>query len=164
VIVAADSSTLIILAKLAQFDLLRLLFSHVYISAEVRNEVVMRGEGRPGSLEIARSNWIEAKELQNSAELLVLQERHGLGVGELSTILLAEEIGASLILLDDHEARKLAQERALRVKGTLGLLEIGHKRGHLDDLRGAFAQLLKHSRIDKSLLDLRLQALGLPSL
>ena len=39
-IVVSDSSPLVILAKLNHFDLLRTLFSQVYISAEVRHEVV----------------------------------------------------------------------------------------------------------------------------
>lgn len=133
-IVAADSSLLISLAKLAHFELRRMPFSRVYISAEVRNEVVVFGEGQPGCLEIAQSDGIEAKQLHNPAALLSLRERHGSGVGELSTILLAEEISASLVLLDDHDARKLVKARALRVRGTLGLLETAYKRGYILDL------------------------------
>lgn len=161
----ADSSPLVILAKLDCFDLLEKLFPQLYISAEVRHEVAVAGAGLPGSMEVARAEWIEIKELQNPASLAAAQQRHALGVGELSTILLGKELGADAVLLDDYKARKLAQAEGLTVRGRVGLLEAMHRRGYLSDLRGAFRQLVTHKvYIDKRLLDLRLRALGLPPL
>jgi predicted nucleic acid-binding protein len=104
------------------------------------------------------------KQLQNPAELSAIQERYPLGAGELSTILLAKELPANTVLLDDYNARKLAMAEGLRVRGSVGLLETFYLRGHLTDLRAVFRQLLAHSYIDKRLLDLRLQTLGLPPL
>ncbi len=46
-----------------------------------------------------------------------------LGAGERETILLAEELEADLILLDDIKARRLAVERGLIVTGLLGVLQ-----------------------------------------
>lgn len=92
------------------------------------------------------------------------QERHPLGVGELSTILLAKEVHADTVLLDDYNARKLAKGEGLQVRGSVGLLETFWLRGHLTDLRAVFRQLLANSYIDRRLLDLRLRALGLPPL
>ncbi len=124
----------------------------------------MAGAGLPGAAEVARAKWIEVKQLQNQAELRAAQERHSLGVGELSTILLAKEVHANTVLLDDYNARKLAKGEGLQVRGSVGLLETFYVRGHLTDLRAAFRQLLAHSYIDQRLLDLRLRALGLPPL
>jgi predicted nucleic acid-binding protein len=118
VIVESDSSPLVILAKLAYFDLLRTLFSQVYISAEVRHEVVVSGAGLPGASEVDRADWIETKQVQNQAELFELRERHGLGIGELSAIVLAKE-RADIVLLDDYEARRLAKaESRTALKNT----------------------------------------------
>jgi len=155
---------LIILAKLQCFDLLNRLFPRVYISAEVQREVVVSGAGLPGASEVAKAEWIEAKPLRNPAGLLAAQEKYALGVGELSTILLAKEVQASAVLLDDYHARELAKTEGLQVRGTVGLLETFYVRGHLPDLRAAFRQLLSHSYIERQLLDLRLRALGLPQL
>lgn len=163
-IVVSDSSPLVTLAKLAHFDLLRKLFSQVYISAEVRHEVVVSGAGLPGASDVDRADWIETKQVQNRPELFELRERYGLGVGELSAIVLAKELRADMVLLDDHEARKLAKGENLEVRGTLGVLETSFRQGHLADLRGAFAQLLKQSYIDPRLLNDRLRAMGLPQL
>jgi predicted nucleic acid-binding protein len=164
VTVVANSSPLVILAKIGSFDLLNRLFPRLYISAEVHHEVVVSGVGLPGSSEVTKAEWIEVKQLQNQAGLSAAQEKYALGAGELSTILLAKEIRAAEVLLDDHNARKLARAEGLQVRGTVGVLETSYLRGHLADLRAAFRQLLTHSYIDRRLLDLRLRALGLPPL
>ena len=162
--VVANSSPLVILAKIGSFDLLNRLFPRLYISAEVHHEVVVSGVGLPGSSEVTKAEWIEVKQLQNQAGLSAAREKHALGTGELSTILLAKEIRATEVLLDDYNARKLARAEGLPVRGTVGLLETSYLRGYLADLRAAFRQLLAHSYIDRRLLDLRLRALGLPRL
>jgi predicted nucleic acid-binding protein len=160
----ADSSPLIILARLDCLDLLNKLFSRVYISTEVHHEVVVSGAGLPGASEVEKAEWIEVKKLQNPADLLAAQQKYALGLGEISTILLAKEIHATAALLDDYNARKFAKAEGLQVRGSVGLLETFYLNGHLPDLPAAFRQLLAHSYIDQRLLDLRLQALGLPPL
>ena len=161
--VVADSSPLIVLAKIGCFELLHRLFPRVYISAKVYDEVVVSGAGLPGASEVAEAQWIEVKQLPRPEELLELQGKYALGPGEISTILLAKHLGA-VVLLDDYLARKIAEAESLQVLGTVGLLETFHVRGHLTDLRAAFRQLLMHSYIDRRLLDLRLQSLGIPAL
>jgi predicted nucleic acid-binding protein len=113
---------------------------------------------------LQRRSGSKARPLQNRTHLLAAQEKYALGVGELSTILLAKEVQASAVLLDDYHARKLAKAEGLQVRGTVGLLEAFYLRGYLPDLRATFQQLLRHSYIDQQLLDLRLRALGLPHL
>jgi hypothetical protein len=164
VTVVADSSPLVILAKLGCFDLLNRLFPRLYISREVHHEVVVSGAGLPGASEVAKAEWIEVKQLQNQADLMAAQEKYALGVGELSTILLGKEIQADALLLDDYNARKLARAEGFQVRGSVGLPKTFYLGGHLSDLRAAFRQLLAHSYIDQRLLDLRLRALGLPRL
>ena len=164
-IVVADSSPLIVLAKLRCFDFLNRLYSRLYISAEVHREVVVAGAGLPGSSEVEKAEWIEVKPLQNQANLLTAQQKFPLGGGELSTILLGKELGADIVLLDDYDARKLAKAEGLEVRGSVGLLEAFCRRGYLTDLRAAFQQLLMHNvYIDRQLLDDRLRLLGLPLL
>jgi predicted nucleic acid-binding protein len=91
VTVVSDSSPLVILTKLGYFDLLNRLFSRVYISAEVHDEVVVVGTGLPGAAEISNAKWIEVKQLQNPASLLAAQQKQALGLGEISTIPCGQE-------------------------------------------------------------------------
>jgi predicted nucleic acid-binding protein len=122
VTVVSDSSPLVILTKLGCFDLLNRLFPRLDISAEVHQEVVA-GAGLPGAVEVSNAKWIEVKRLQNPAGLMSAQQTHALGLGEMSTILLAKELGANLVLLDDYKARKLAKAEGLKILGSVGLLE-----------------------------------------
>ena len=161
----ADSSPLVILTKLDCLNFLNQVFPRVYISNEVHHEVVIAGAGLPGASEVSKAEWIEVMSVQNPAGLLSAQRKYGLGSGEMSTILLAKELGANPVLLDDYRARKLAKAEGLEILGSVGLLETFYLRRYLTDLRGAFRQLLvQNVYIDQRLLDRRLRALGLPLL
>lgn len=161
----ADSSPLVILTKLDCLNFLNRVFPRVYISNEVHHEVVIAGAGLPGASEVSKAEWIEVMSVQNPAGLLSAQRKYGLGSGEMSTILLAKELGANPVLLDDYKARKLAKAEGLEILGSVGLLETFYLRRYLTDLRGAFRQLLvQNVYIDQRLLDRRLRALGLPPL
>jgi predicted nucleic acid-binding protein len=163
--VVADSSPLIVLAKLNVFDLLPKLFPHVYISAEVYAEVVVAGAGLPGASSVAKAEWIEVKAIQNPAELAAAESKFNIGVGELSTIILARELKAELTRVDDLRARRLAKREGLDIRGAVGLLELLYLRGDISDLRSTFQQLLSHTvYVDRALLNRRLQLFGLPPL
>jgi predicted nucleic acid-binding protein len=161
-IAVADSSPLIILAKLGCFTFLNRVFPRVYISHEVHHETVIAGAGLPGASEVSNAEWIEVKAVQNPPGLHAAQRNHGLGPGEMSTILLAKELSLRPVLLDDHRARSLAKAEGLEVLGSVGLLETFYLRRYLSDLRRVFRLLLDHEvYIDKRLLDRRLLSLGL---
>lgn len=156
--VVADSSPLVVLAKLACFDFLGKLFAHVYIPPEVQYEVVVAGAGLPGASEVSRAEWIEVKGIQNPADLDAARRKFGLGPGEMSTILLAKELGANPVLIDDYRARKLAKAEGLEILGSVGLLEAFYRRHYLTDLRSVFRQLLAHHvYVEPRLLNRRLR-------
>ncbi|TEW65378.1 DUF3368 domain-containing protein [Mucilaginibacter phyllosphaerae] len=49
--------------------------------------------------------------------------------GEASAIALAEEIGCDYLLTDDKAARKIAEQRGITVKGSVGLLLFAKQQG-----------------------------------
>ncbi len=164
-IVVADSSPLIVLAKIGCFDLLQKLYHRLHISGEVYGEIVVAGAGMPGAPEVSKSDWIEVKPMQNSADLIEAAPKHRLGLGELSTVLLGKELHADVALIDDLRARRLAKNNGLEVRGTVGVLELLYRKGYLADLRQAFRCLLVSDvYITRELLEERLQILQLPRL
>ena len=103
--------------------------------------------------------------MQHPSNLTALQARYGLGLGELSSILLAKEIGATMVLIDDAQGRHLAKEHGLEVRGTVGILENLFRRLEILDLRAAYEKLLVHQvHLDRDLLNRRLHLFGLPHL
>jgi predicted nucleic acid-binding protein len=96
VIVVADSSPLIALAKIGCLDLLKNPYPQLCISREVYAEIVVDGAGMPGADHVANSDWIEVKPIQSLAGLIEASLKHRLGLGELSTILLGNELRAEI--------------------------------------------------------------------
>ncbi len=133
--VIADSSPLIALSKIDHFALLEKLFGAFAITVQVHAEVEVKGAGLPGAKETDGAPWIDVKRLKNEADLTAAQVRHGIELGELSTLLLAREIEADLVLVDDLKARKLMRAEGFQVLATIGILEAAFVRTHLSDLR-----------------------------
>jgi len=68
--------------------------------------------------------------------------KHRVGAGEAATILLAKELTAAVALVDERRARRLATAEAVPVSGSIAVLESGHRRGELKDLRRTYLELL----------------------
>lgn len=92
----------------------------ILIPIAVQREVVDEGEGRPGAREVSEANWIEVQQVDD--EKLVDLLRAELDKGEAEAIALAHQIAAKVILLDERDARIVAQRMGFRVLGTIGLL------------------------------------------
>ncbi|MFQ6093711.1 MAG: DUF3368 domain-containing protein [bacterium] len=140
-IVVVNSSPLISLAKVAQFELLKKLFGKIYIPPTVWQEVVVQGKERPGEQETRRAvgKWIEKMTVHDelAVELLLPTMRRG----EAECIVLAKEADADLVLLDDDDARTEAELMGLNVKGTVAVLVIAFETGQIPDLKAALDEL-----------------------
>ncbi len=164
-IVVSGSSPLITLARIGRLDLVKQLFGRINIASEVHQEVVVRGAGRPASSAVHGANWIETHPAADAVDMAALRAQHPLGAGELATIILAKVLRADLVIIDERAARRLGQARGAAVIGCVGILERGHRRGLVLDLRQTYATLLAHGiRIDRHILDQSLTASGLPPL
>jgi len=127
--VVSNSTPLIALAKINRLDLLKEYFGEIFIPEEVYDEVVRRGEGMPGAVEVARSEWIKEKNVQNrfAVESLSLT----LDKGEAEAIVLSKEKDA-LLLIDDGDGRRTAELLGLKITGTVGIILLASHDGKLD--------------------------------
>src|SRR5438045_2164913 len=105
---------------MGQLEVMRELFGEIHTPEQVYEEVVVRGASKPGAAEVAAAAWIKRQaiaDLQDFSQLCL-----ALGKGEAAAIVLAREIGADILILDDGRARSEAKARRLNVIGTVGLL------------------------------------------
>ncbi|MFN3929969.1 MAG: DUF3368 domain-containing protein, partial [Thermoflexus sp.] len=117
----ANSSVLIALSTIGQLALLPRRFSAgVLVPRAVWREVVETGKGQPGSAEIASAAWLIVREVQDTSLVSLL--RAELDEGEAEAIALARQEQVSVILLDEKDARRVAQRLNLQVLGTAGIL------------------------------------------
>ena len=126
-LVVSNSGPLITLATIGRLDLLKSLFERIAVPQAVYEEVVIQGQGEPGSKEVAEAEWIHTVPVQDRLAVNLLQE--SLDMGESEAIVLGQELNARYILLDDALARRKADLIGLSVVGTLGVLLMARKAG-----------------------------------
>lgn len=142
--VISDSSPWIALGAIQKLHLLRDFYGTVIVPPAVWREVVEEGQGRADAMEMVTASaagWVQVATPAN--DLLLQLLKRDLDDGEAEAIALAIEMKADLILLDETEARRIADTYGLKKTGTLGLLvrarkagKIGSLKDELDRLRG----------------------------
>jgi predicted nucleic acid-binding protein len=130
VIVISNSTPLVNLSAMGKLGLLRQLFGEIRIPEDVYQEVAILGQGKPGSTEVEMAEWIKKENVIDRIAVSTLNIR--LGVGESACLILAIELGADLIVLDDRSARLEAQSLGLKISGTVGVLLRADKKGMID--------------------------------
>jgi predicted nucleic acid-binding protein len=141
-LVVCDSSTLIHLTGIGRLALLKAFYEQITVPPAVWNEVVEQGAGRAGATEVAEAReagWIDV--VAPADEPLVHLLRRDLDAGESEVIALAVERQADLILLDESEARRIAERYNLRKTGVIGLLIRARREGLVDSLQAELDRL-----------------------
>jgi uncharacterized protein len=165
VIVLADSSPLITLARAHYFELLREFFGEVIVSREVHHEVIVAGAGMPGANEMKGASWIQVQPSPPEPPPELQAACAGLGAGERSIIALASALKADLVVINEQRARLAAKRVGLKIAGSVAILERGATLNRVADLRSVYRSLLDQGiRFDRGLLDESLGRLGFPKL
>jgi uncharacterized protein len=131
-IVVANTTPLILLAKCGLFSLLQRFYGQLLLPPAVWREVVEEGNGRAGQQETAdarTTEWIAVRDLRGREMAQRLRDTFGLGDGESEVIALAQECTADLVLLDDERAVRQARELGFVVRRTPGILALAKHQG-----------------------------------
>ena len=151
-IVIADTSPINYLVQIGEVGVLPKLYDSILIPPSVRNELqhprapdaVRRWINQP-------PEWLQvrASSLTPDSELLEAD----IEVGERDAILLAQELAADELIMDDLGGRREAERRRLSVTGAIGVLRAAAKL-ELLDFRDAVDRLLRMNfRIEKEFLN-----------
>ncbi len=119
-IVTSDSGPIISFVRAKRLELLKQVLQEIKIPNAVYEEIVIKGSKKPGVEEVKGSNWIKKVNVKDRFKVDQLPSR--LGLGERETIILAQELGATL-LVDDRSARKEAERRGVICFGSLRVLK-----------------------------------------
>jgi predicted nucleic acid-binding protein len=139
-IVVSNTTPLIGLATIQRFDLLKQLFGEIRIAQAVYDESVARGREEGGAKrEVSTATWIKTVRVQDRLAVEVLLDE--MDLGEAETIVLAREIGADWVLMDEKKGRRKLAEMKLQKIGTLGILLKAKRTGLLAEIRPGIVQL-----------------------
>ncbi len=120
-IVVSNTTPLIGLASIGRFELLSRLFSTVNIAQAVYDEIVVAGREKGIAIrEVSTSSWVKTVAVRDRLAVEVLLDE--LDAGEAETIVLARELGAEWVLMDERKGRRKLDQLGLRKIGTLGIL------------------------------------------
>ena len=125
-LVVSDTSPIINLATIGHLHLLPALFTEVAIPTAVFNEVAAPGNNLPGAQEIRTASWV--KVLTVPTQPLLPHLLHDLDQGEAEAIVLALNIKADYVLMDEILGRKIAVAHNLRPLGLLGILVLAKQK------------------------------------
>ena len=139
-IVISDTSPIINLAIIGHLHLLPAVFNEVVIPTAVYNEITLTGAGLPGSAEIAVANWVSVVSVKNRS--LVDSFRAELQIGESEAIVLAMELKADLLLIDEALGRAIASKNGLKIMGLLGVLIVAKQKGLIPEVKTLINRLL----------------------
>lgn len=119
-IVVSDTSPIINLAVIGQLNLLHRLYGTVVVPQAVYEEIVVEGVGQAGAVEVKQASWVEVKQITNRP--LVTSLEGDLDIGEAEAIVLAVELKADLLLIDERKGRAVANRLGVNHIGLLGIL------------------------------------------
>lgn len=128
-IIISDTSPICYLVLIDCIEVLPILYENVMIPQAVYEE--LQAEETPKSVKEWIENypdWLVIRNITNASDSALDK----LDKGEREAIILAEEIKANLLILDDRSARTLATKRGLKIIGLLGILLDAAKNNLID--------------------------------
>lgn len=149
-IIVSDTTPLSELAKVGKLNLLHDIYGKIIIPQEVYHEVTTGTHPAVNLVQLA--DWIEIQTISSSEKVSTLKTITNLGWGECAAMILAEELEADQLLIDDLEARRVALSRNLKITGTLGILLVAKQLGLITSVQEVLDALItKGKRINPRL-------------
>lgn len=139
-VVVVNTTPIIALALIEQFDLLPRLYGQVVVPPAVQAEALKGGAQGIGVTEIKNADWIRVIALTDSRRADLLPD---LDRGEAEVLALAQELRADLVVIDERLARKYARRLKLKLTGTLGILLQAKRRGFVPTIKPLIERLVQ---------------------
>ena len=138
-VVVSDTSPLRALAQLSKLDLLRTMFTEVFVPPGVIGE--LRSPRRNfASLDLGSLPYVKVQAPTDRALIGELEQQ--LDAGESQAIALAIELNAHMLLIDEATGPREAKRRGIPVTGVLGILRDAKLAGHISTVRRLIDELI----------------------
>lgn len=139
--IVSNTTPIISLAAIGRLDILEKLFGKVIIAEAVYNEI----KAKPGyGYEQIDCDFIEVRPIKGLLykDFLLSQ----LDSGEAETIILAKEINADFVIIDENIGYQFANQVGLTAIRTLSLLLKAKEKGHVAQLRPLLDEMIAKGR------------------
>jgi len=140
-IIVANTTPIISLASIGRLDILEKLFGKVMIPEAVYQEI----KAKPGyGYEQIDCAFIEVRAIQGLLykDFLLTQ----LDSGEAETIILAKEVNADFVIIDENLGYRIANNAGLTAIRTLSLLLKAKEKGHITQVKPLLDEMVAKGR------------------
>jgi len=140
-IVVSNATPIITLASINRVDILKHFFESVYIPEAVYNEIKVK---KAYGYEEIEDNFFHIKSINDDfAQNILLND---LDLGEAQTIVLAKELNADIVLIDETIGYNIARSQQLNVKRTLSFLIASKEKGYIDEVKPLLDEMIAKGR------------------
>ncbi|MCE7061140.1 DUF3368 domain-containing protein [Dyadobacter sp. CY343] len=129
-IVVSDTSVISGLLQSDSLFILHKLYNKVVIPNEVFAELSQLDKKY---IDQVFSDWIEIRHISETS--LVAELALSLDAGEAEAIILAKELNADLLLIDEKKGRAIASQMGLKITGILGTLIEAKRQNHVKAIK-----------------------------
>lgn len=155
-IVVSNTTPLIGLASIQQFTLLSTLFGEIHIPQAVYDEAYLASKVKSP---IPKADWIKVVSVKDRLAVEVLLDE--LDLGEAETLVLARELNADWVLMDERKGRRKLDQLGVKKIGTLGILLKAKQLGLLPTIRPAIEMLHQQGfSLSQTVIDAVLEQAG----
>ncbi|MCU0338981.1 MAG: DUF3368 domain-containing protein [Spirosomaceae bacterium] len=136
-LVVSDTSPITNLIQIDLLSILQQLYGQIIIPSVVYGELC---EIESQKILIDSQSWIQI--MTSHDEALIMQLEMDLDKGESESIVLAIELNADLLLMDESKGRQIAQEMGLKIVGLLGTLLFAKREGLITEIKPIIKKLV----------------------
>jgi len=136
-------------------DLLPQLFGMIVIPEVVYQELLANGENHPVTQTLIMVDWLDVRSVSDPSQVMILERDRKLDPGEANAIVLALELQATQLLVDERLGRMEAKRQGLSITGILGVLLAAKRQGLIPVIRPILDRLVNEAnfRISRRLYD-----------
>ena len=118
------------LLQIGRLEILKQLYGEIIVPQKVYEELCNYENQKDV---IDEKSWIIVRTVTDIEQVNSLLGY--LDIGEAEAIILAKEMNADLLIVDEKKGRKTAEEYGLNIIGVLGVLAEGKRKGYIAELK-----------------------------
>ena len=143
-IIVSDTSPISNLLRIGQLSILKNLYSCVIIPQRVYQELRELTKFGIDFTLIESADWIKTQVILDQVLALTLLSE--LDPGEAEAIVLAIELKADRLLIDERIGRKIAKRYGLNITGLLGILVAAKQNSLIPEIKPLLNQLISQAK------------------
>ena len=148
--IVSNTTPIITLLSISKLNLLQQIYGQIIIPQEVYREIE-QGKDKKFYVDLAEYEWITIKSINNREPLKYLRD---LDSGEAEVIVLANELRADLVIIDEKSGRDFAEYYNLKITGTIGVLLKAKELGLIKLIKPLIIQMTENGIwLNKKLID-----------